>query len=1428
MPLTGICAVMGTAFGGIGSVQSAFQNSRTGKAIAQTGNPQAVLDAGMGMAEGSDARKFAERLTAKQEAGQTLRNSEIGALHRENVMQIKNAQDTVTRLGKAFGRQVHFYEDADAEQGGYAENGEIYLNTRAPQRMMAQFFTHELTHTAENAEAYNLLAADIRGRLGDSLAEMKQRKIERYAQKGTALTDAGAEAEVIADYVAKNLFTNEAEITQLAKRNRNAALRVYDRIREWSAKVSGDTEKEFLLRAQRLYEKALRETRGTATEGERQLVIKRTQDNIPFVEVEEDILAGVTKKNWPKIVMSNLAKKFPNGINVNSQFINITEESQQELAYSEYAKKSNKKKKRDRYRATDNANELVEAAQNWVGEPPKHPRKDDLVEFARGKVLMRVGGNDYIADIVVGIDKNGNARLHDINRMDKTKIIEKSPATDHITFSSKDQRRNIAELSSDENKYSSSDENSIPQTDANGNTSGENVTQLQQSKQQMAYTDESDAEMIDLYGRAMPEFVKANREAVNHEVIGVLSYAITDKDDAYLQDRFGDSLGEYAQAGSTVLGMLEDTEAFERIRDRLGDFYVFDQQFNSALGAQMLVQAKRDGYIEQGKGGTVALTEKGLEYAFGGNVPEWVSQLRQDYVKGKIRQVARPMQPNTIMERAEAAKEKQSQNDQTDATATTNDTPRRSKGFTDLLAYIDTIPDAEKREAARAELMAREEELDAFYRNRELAEEIEATKGEERREEVTPEPETQKGSEATDDLLQYAEEIAEAEEVENVNDTDDWYSESLDENTLSRDVQKDMEVVADLLQQRDIETEYSRRHTEEQISVNSKKEKKPLRQRAEEAKSYFIRKLVDSGEAVDRLGKAMGDRSLYHYYNMARASSNAGVSMIVDAQTDIYGEKVGKSLNDIFKPIRDQGADYYTKFQLFLYHRHNIDRMSRVERAQSSIKEAQDAVNQFNQSFPYYSMMTMDQVRKIAESYSDPEAPLAQEYLKLNHVLKKAQNIEDKPVFGFDVSAEDSRREVERLLQENPEFEKQAEEVYQYSDNLMQYRVDSGLVSADFMLKLKQIYPHYVPTFRVLEDGVVQQSKLNQVQIKKTVNKAQGGKSKLKPLHEAMAAQTINAVREGSKNRFGLRLMEDVWATKREEVNPRDVESMRRALMEWEGPVQKEVTNIEEMENTTTADTFDDAVLDRKDLVTNTFIIREGDKRWKLTVSPALYEAVDVLSPKAEEVTGITKAIRAANNLFKKMITALNPAFAAKNFLRDLQDAGLYSGSVKEFIKKYPEAWKQIAKNGDLWQQYKALGGTYSSVYDYATGTVKEEKPLYRNTLGRIEVLNMAIEQAPRFAEFLSTRERLMAERGETKASMDTLMDALYAAADITTNFGRSGTLGKTLNQNYIPFFNPSVQGFDRLARWVSSTKTGKEWARFVATAAVCECIDVW
>jgi len=120
----------------------------------------------------------------------------------------------------------------------------------------------------------------------------------------------------MADYVAKNLFTNEAEITQLAKRNRNAALRVYDRIREWSAKVTGDSEKEFLLRAQRLYEKALRETRGTAGESERQNIIETLPDGRKYVKADRQVIMGNNPKSWGKQVEIYINRKIRNGENV--------------------------------------------------------------------------------------------------------------------------------------------------------------------------------------------------------------------------------------------------------------------------------------------------------------------------------------------------------------------------------------------------------------------------------------------------------------------------------------------------------------------------------------------------------------------------------------------------------------------------------------------------------------------------------------------------------------------------------------------------------------------------------------------------------------------------------------------------------------------------------------------------------------------------------------------------------------------------------------------------------------------------------------------------------------------------------------------------------------------------------------------------------
>ena len=52
-----------------------------------------------------------------------------------------------------------------------------------------------------------------------------------------------------------------------------------------------------------------------------------------------------------------------------------------------------------------------------VNEGLKHPRKDNIVDFARGNLLLDILGNKYEADAVIGFTKYGMCELHDIVNM---------------------------------------------------------------------------------------------------------------------------------------------------------------------------------------------------------------------------------------------------------------------------------------------------------------------------------------------------------------------------------------------------------------------------------------------------------------------------------------------------------------------------------------------------------------------------------------------------------------------------------------------------------------------------------------------------------------------------------------------------------------------------------------------------------------------------------------------------------------------------------------------------------------------------------------------------------------------------------------------------------------------------------------------------
>lgn len=166
--------------------------------------------------------------------------------------------------------------------------------------------------------------------------------------------------------------------------------------------------------------------------------LKYDRNNHPYVDIEEDILEGVPKNEWVKTVKDNLRQKFPNGITVGNNVIHINQQSRQEMTFSNYMQRlmrTNRQIFSDKLRATNNADEILKASKNWVNEALLHPRRDAIIDFARGEVLMRIGSNDYAAQVVVGNRGGGKLLLYDILYLEPTEIQEKKTGIDYITKS---------------------------------------------------------------------------------------------------------------------------------------------------------------------------------------------------------------------------------------------------------------------------------------------------------------------------------------------------------------------------------------------------------------------------------------------------------------------------------------------------------------------------------------------------------------------------------------------------------------------------------------------------------------------------------------------------------------------------------------------------------------------------------------------------------------------------------------------------------------------------------------------------------------------------------------------------------------------------------------------------------------------------------
>ena len=440
--------------------------------------------------------------------------------------------------------------------------------------------------------------------------------------------------------------------------------------------------------------------------------------------------------------------------------------------------------------------------------------------------------------------------------------------------------------------------------------------------------------------------------------------------------------------------------------------------------------------------------------------------------------------------------------------------------------------------------------------------------------------------------------------------------------------------------------------------------------------------------------------------------------------------------------------------------------------------------------------------REMVERIPKGKEQAFNEYLQHRHNIDRlAQNKALLP----DTSKTDSELRIKTLEVQNPEFKDLAEDFYAYWDLFMrEWAVGSGLLSADTYERFRKIYPNYIPSFRVdnMPGAANVAMKGMKPGTKRVIKNAVGGVTEIMNIQDSFPIYIDKFIKNQRQNELYLNLAE--WAKN----NP--AEAAKEGIILPGSQRKNETTE-------TTLDIFNALYdIEKNALEPGLFGVHQVNaykdgKKTTVQISDDVYKALDFLvNPKMGDIQKIARTI---TGLSKAAITQYNPIFVVTNMMKDFQTGYIHSNEWNplKYTARVFEAGKEIAKNSERFREYKALGGARSGFYSRNDGFTKSYGKKYgvsdnkfknaakkvARDAGRIADVS---EQSVRFAEYLNYLDK----HGDTPENRK---KAILAAADITTNFSRSGPAVKAAD-SITMYLNAGVQGVDKMRRQILNKKT--------------------
>lgn len=385
-------------------------------------------------------------------------------------------------------------------------------------------------------------------------------------------------------------------------------------------------------------------------------------------------------------------------------------------------------------------------------------------------------------------------------------------------------------------------------------------------------------------------------------------------------------------------------------------------------------------------------------------------------------------------------------------------------------------------------------------------------------------------------------------------------------------------------------------------------------------------------------------------------------------------------------------------------------------------------------------------------------------------------------------------------------------EISNYHKDLLKEDMEGGIISKERYEKLLEKYPNYIPTFR--EYDAISARSFNEDLRAFNLYNAKGADDMVDiiPQYTQMIAKT-NAVMK--------RTAENEMLNTIAKINNIPIEQLPH------GHTPDELIEVSS------------GVYKVKKSGEHRIYFRRNGEGISMPISEEAYHAIRqwsgaeraaIMEFKLTNNKGAragAKALNKGSSAFKALITDYCIIFGCRNFVRDTATALVYSEHPAQWLASFPKAvmaMKKGTKYHAAMEQYIKDGGRYNALVT-STDLGKMPKLGKKEGIPGLRVIkdfNTTMETLPRMSEYIATVERLAKKNDmsfeQALKNRETVQEAMYNAKEVTLNFDRGGQYGRMLNRGFVPFFNPSVQGIDKLARFL--VKDNKSLSEFMAMGA--------